>query len=63
MSSNNPDLPPFGPPPEMLSDGEPPKFEVIDETTVRYSWTEPNPVFLPALAAARPLEIFGPRPI
>ena len=56
----NPDLPPFSPPPEMLSGGEPPKFEVIDETTVRYSWKEPNPVFLPAMAAARPLEIFGP---
>jgi peptide/nickel transport system substrate-binding protein len=56
----NPDIPPFSPPPEMLSGGEPPKFEVIDETTVRYTWTEPNPVFLPALAAARPLEIFGP---
>jgi peptide/nickel transport system substrate-binding protein len=56
----NPDLPPFTPPPEMLSGGEPPKFEVLDETTVRYTWKEPNPVFLPALAAARPLEIFGP---
>jgi peptide/nickel transport system substrate-binding protein len=56
----NPDIPPFSPPPEMLSGGEPPKFEVIDETTVRYTWTEPNPVFLPAMAAARPLEIFGP---
>jgi peptide/nickel transport system substrate-binding protein len=56
----NPDLPPFSPPPEMLSGGQPPKFEVLDETTVRYTWNEPNPVFLPALAAARPLEIFGP---
>jgi peptide/nickel transport system substrate-binding protein len=56
----NPGLPPFTPPPEMLSGGEPPKFEVLDETTVRYTWKEPNPVFLPALAAARPLEIFGP---
>ena len=44
----NPDIPPFSPPPEMLSGGEPPKFEVLDETTVRFSWTEPNPVFLPA---------------
>ncbi len=56
----NPDIPPFSPPPEMLSGGEPPKFEVINETTIRYTWTEPNPVFLPAMAAARPLEIFGP---
>jgi peptide/nickel transport system substrate-binding protein len=29
----NTDLPPFSPPPEMLSGGEPPKFEVLDETT------------------------------
>ena len=45
--ANNPDLPPAGPPPELLSDGEPPKFEVLDAITVRYSWTEPNP-HLPA---------------
>ncbi|QQP89411.1 ABC transporter substrate-binding protein [Skermanella sp. TT6] len=56
----NQDVPPFGAPPEMLAGGEPPRFEVLDETTVRYSWNEPNPLFLPALAAARPLEIFGP---
>ena len=56
----NPDMPPFSPPPEMLSGGEPPKFEVLDETTVRYTWTSRTRVFLPALAAARPLDIFGP---
>lgn len=56
----NQDVPPFGAPPEMLAGGEPPRFKVLDETTVRYSWNEPNPLFLPALAAARPLEIFGP---
>jgi peptide/nickel transport system substrate-binding protein len=56
----NPDIPPFSPPPEMLSGGELPKFEVLNETTVRYTWTVPNSVFLPAMAAARPLEIFGP---
>ncbi|UEM20982.1 ABC transporter substrate-binding protein [Skermanella mucosa] len=56
----NKDVPPFGAPPEMLAGGEPPVFEVLDETTVRYTWNRPNPLFLPALAAARPLEIFGP---
>lgn len=47
-----------GPPQEMLVDGEPPIFEVIDETTVRYRWSQPNPYFLPALAGARPLFIY-----
>ena len=28
--------------------------------TVRYSWSKPNPYFLPALAAAQPVEIFRP---
>jgi peptide/nickel transport system substrate-binding protein len=49
-----------GPPVLMLVDGEAPKFEVIDETTVRYSWSKPNPFFLPALAAAAPLYIYRP---
>lgn len=49
-----------GPPIEMLVDGKPPVFEIIDETTVRYTWHAPNPAFLPALAGARPLYIFMP---
>ena len=49
-----------GPPVVMLVDGEAPVFEVVDETTVRYSWSKPNPYFLPALAAASPLYIFRP---
>ncbi|MCG8511903.1 MAG: ABC transporter substrate-binding protein, partial [Rhodospirillales bacterium] len=49
-----------GPPVIMLVDGEAPKFEVIDETTVRYSWSKPNPFFLPALAGAAPLYIYRP---
>lgn len=51
---------PGGPPVIMLVDGEAPKFEVIDETTVRYSWSKPNPFFLPALAGAAPLYIYRP---
>jgi len=50
----------FGPPKELLVDGERPKVEFPDETTVRYSWSKPNPYFLPALAAAQPIEIFRP---
>ncbi|MEM7695038.1 MAG: ABC transporter substrate-binding protein [Pseudomonadota bacterium] len=48
------------PPPFLLSDGALPTFEVIDETTVRYSWDAPNPRFLPTLAQARPPFIYRP---
>lgn len=58
--ARNEDLSPLGPPPELLVDGEPPRFEVIDRHTVRYSWRRPNPDFLPALAGARPLMIYLP---
>ena len=34
------------------SDGKPPRFEVLDERTVRYTWDKPNPRFLPQLAGA-----------
>lgn len=48
------------PPPFLLAGGKMPKFEVIDETTVRYTWDEPNPIFLPTLALARPPFIYRP---
>ncbi|MCF3934483.1 ABC transporter substrate-binding protein [Acuticoccus sp. M5D2P5] len=48
------------PPPYMLVDGKLPAFEVIDETTVRYTWDKPNPRFLPTLAQARPPFIYRP---
>lgn len=44
--------------PELFADGELPRFEVIDPLTVRYTWDSPNPLFLPALAGARPLDIY-----
>jgi peptide/nickel transport system substrate-binding protein len=43
----------------LLANGKGPKFEVIDELTVRYTWEDPNPLFLPALAATRPLDIYS----
>ena len=58
--ANDTDLSPVGPPPEMLVDGVPPTFEVLDETTVRYTWSKPNAAFLPALANAAPLFIYRP---
>lgn len=57
---NNADLYPFGLPKQLLVDGEPPKVEFIDETTVRYTWSKANPHFLPALAAPRPLFLYAP---
>ena len=50
----------FGPPKDLLVDGERPVVEYPDELTIRYSWSKPNPYFLPALAAAQPVEIFRP---
>jgi peptide/nickel transport system substrate-binding protein len=44
----------------MLAQGEGPRFEVLDERTVRYSWLRPNPMFLPDLAAPSPLFIYRP---
>lgn len=58
--ANNPALSPAGPPALMLVDGEPPEFDVIDKTTVRFAWSAPNPRFLPELAAARPPFIYRP---
>ena len=53
-------LSPFGPPRVYLMGGEPPRFEVLDEHTVRYTWSRPNPFFLPALAGARPEPLYAP---
>src|SRR5690606_21135387 len=58
--ANNPELSPSGPPIDMFVEGAPAKFEVLDETTVRYTWPKPNPFFLPALAGASPLVIYRP---
>jgi peptide/nickel transport system substrate-binding protein len=45
--------------PALFAEGKPPRFEVIDPLTIRYSWDAPNPLFLPALAGARPLDIYA----
>ncbi|WP_414590892.1 ABC transporter substrate-binding protein [Ancylobacter sp. G4_0304] len=58
--ANNERFNPGGPPMQMVVDGEPATFEVIDAATVRYSWSKPNPGFLPALAAAQPFIIAMP---
>ncbi len=58
--ANNRDLSPFGLPQALKVDGHGPRFEVLDERTVRYTWDAPNPQFLPALAAPSPLYIYRP---
>lgn len=57
---SNAELTPGGPERFLLVDGEPPRFEVLDDKTVRYTWRRANPFFLPALAGARPEYIFAP---
>lgn len=57
---SNEKLTPSGLPPFLLADGKGPKFEVVDETTVRFTWDAPNPLFLPHLAKARPPFIYRP---
>jgi peptide/nickel transport system substrate-binding protein len=58
--AENPELAVSGLPVALLPNGEAPRFEVIDPQTVRYSWSHPNPLFLPALAGASPLFNFCP---
>jgi len=58
--AQNPQLSPSGLPVSMLVQGESPRFEVLDETTIRYSWTRPNPLLLPDLSGPSPLFIYCP---
>ena len=44
----------------MLVDGKPPKVDIIDELTIRYTWDKPNPYFIPSQARANPLWLFRP---
>ena len=58
--ANNAELSKGGPNKLLIIDGELPKVEYLDEYTVKYSWSMPNPYFLPALAGPRPLYIYKP---
>jgi len=58
--AQNKNLSPSGMPISMMPQGEGPRFEVLDETTVQYKWTRPNPLFLPDLAGPSPLFIYRP---
>ena len=58
--ANNMALSPTGPPAKLIVDGEMPDVTFPDPLTVRYSWSKPNPLFLPALAGASPQFIYMP---
>jgi peptide/nickel transport system substrate-binding protein len=57
---NNKALFPVGPPLELTVDGELPTIEILDARRVRFSWSQPNPFFLPRLAGPAPLYVFRP---
>jgi peptide/nickel transport system substrate-binding protein len=58
--ATNTALSPTGLPPALMVDGKPPRFDVLDAQTIRYSWDAPNPVLLSELAAAAPLYLYRP---
>ena len=58
--ANNKELSSSGPPAVMLVDGKPPRVEILDETTIRYSWDALNPYFIELQAQAAPLFLFRP---
>ncbi len=58
--ANNPELSKGGPNKLLVVGDELPSVEFPDPYTVRYSWSNPNPYFLPALAGGRPLYIYKP---
>jgi peptide/nickel transport system substrate-binding protein len=58
--AQNPKLSPSGLPVALMPRGQAPHFEVLDETTVRYTWPVPNPLFLPELAGPDPQFIYCP---
>jgi len=58
--AENSELSPSGLPAALLVEGEAPHFEALDETTVRYTWTRPNPLLLTDLGGPDPLFIYSP---
>jgi len=58
--ANNKELTSGGPSLELLVHGQPPKVDIIDELTIRYTWDKPNPYFIESQARANPLWLFRP---
>jgi peptide/nickel transport system substrate-binding protein len=58
--ANDPRLSPNGPPVALLPNDKRPTVEVLDARRIRYTWAQPNPAFLPALAGGQPVYILMP---
>ncbi|MDP3160502.1 MAG: ABC transporter substrate-binding protein [Reyranella sp.] len=58
--ANNAELSPSGPSVELIVDGKPPKVEIIDKLTIKYTWEKPNPYFIESQARAAPLFLYRP---
>ncbi len=58
--ANNKELSSSGPSVELLVGGKPPKVEIIDELTIKYTWDGPNPHFIESQARAAPLFLYRP---
>ncbi len=58
--AQNKKLSPLGPSKKLRVGKRLARFEVLNDWTVRYTWPQPNPYFLPALADASPLFIYRP---
>ncbi|HSI01051.1 MAG TPA: ABC transporter substrate-binding protein [Reyranella sp.] len=58
--ANDKELSPSGPNVELMVEGKPPKVEIVDATTIKYTWESPNPYFIESQARAAPLFLFRP---
>ncbi len=58
--ANNKELSSGGPSVVLMVNGKPPKVDIIDELTIKYTWDEPNPYFISSQAQAAPLFLFRP---
>ncbi|HTE79768.1 MAG TPA: ABC transporter substrate-binding protein [Reyranella sp.] len=58
--ANNKELSSGGPNVELLVEGKPPKVEIVDPLTIKFTWDEPNPYFIESQARAAPLFLFRP---
>ena len=58
--ANNKELSSSGPPVVLLVNGKPPKVEIIDRLTIKYTWEDPNPYFIESQAQAAPLWLYRP---
>jgi len=58
--ATNKKMSPHGLPKSLMVENQPPRFEVLNKTTVRYTWHKPNREFIPWIADARPLQLYRP---